>query len=461
MLLIGIIVIAAGVFVPAANLWGRLPNAQAAELRRWLRVWAIKGLAAPALLWLIFNSGPTETFPPLMLEIQAAPPGWATFLAFLQAAETGFCVIGSYWAAMTLGWLLAALEQQTEYKPEFKRIALGMSSFLGPLALLIVWRFGAEAAGVAGVLWLAPIVQSVIPLSFREKTAPSYFRAVVKIHADKYREAETAVLDELEKSEEDFNGWMMLAGLYANQFDDLAGAERIIRDTCAQETTNGSEVCVAFNQLADWQLKLADDPAAARAALEEICRRFPDTHMSRMARQRISQLPASREDLIAQRTPKAFRLPALGKNLDQAAGAPASPAERKESAARANECVQKLEKNPDNIAVREDLARILAERLDKVDEAIEQMELLLNMPEAPADKAAEWMGMVAAWQIKYQGDLQKGRETMERLVRRYPQSNHALAAQRRMSLMDLEAKIRAARASAKPLAEKRISLSPH
>jgi len=218
---------------------------------------------------------------------------------------------------------------------------------------------------------------------------------------------------------------------------------------------------VAFNQLADWQLKLADDPAAARAALEEICRRFPDTHMSRMARQRISQLPASREDLIAQRTPKAFRLPALGKNLDQAAGAPASPAERKESAARANECVQKLEKNPDNIAVREDLARILAERLDKVDEAIEQMELLLNMPEAPADKAAEWMGMVAAWQIKYQGDLQKGRETMERLVRRYPQSNHALAAQRRMSLMDLEAKIRAARASAKPLAEKRISLSPH
>jgi hypothetical protein len=66
---------------------------------------------------------------------------------------------------------------------------------------------------------------------------------------------------------------------------------------------------------------------------------------------------------------------------------------------------------------------------------------------------------VAAWQIKYQGDLQKGRETMERLVRRYPQSPHAFSAQRRISLMDLEAKIRAARSGANPAREKPISLS--
>jgi hypothetical protein len=68
------------------------------------------------------------------------------------------------------------------------------------------------------------------------------------------------------------------------------------------------------------------------------------------------------------------------------------------------------------------------------------------------------MGLVAAWQIKYLGDLQKGRETMERLIRRFPQSPQAFAAQRRINLMDLEAKIRAARSGATPAPEKPISL---
>ena len=81
------------------------------------------------------------------------------------------------------------------------------------------------------------------------------------------------------------------------------------------------------------------------------------------------------------------------------------------------------------------------------------------MPEASASQAARWMGLVAAWQIKYQGDVQKGRETMERLVRLYPQSTEAFGAQRRLALMELEAKIRAARSAANPAREKPISLS--
>ena len=309
------------------------------------------------------------------------------------------------------------------------------------------------------MVWLGPILRAVIPLAFPVKTAPSYHRAVVKMQGDRYREAESAVIEELEKSEDDFNGWLMLAELYAHHFDDLAGADRIIRETCAQAGANASEVCVAFNHLADWHLALAADPLAARRALEEICRRFPDTHMGRMARARIHQLPDSREEAIAQRTPKTFRLPALGSHLDQAAGTPASPSDRNEAAARANDCVQKLQKNPDNMAVREELARILAERLDKAGAAIEQIELLLNMPEVSASQTAEWMGLIAAWQINYQGDLQKGRETMERLIRRYPQSSPAFAARRRINLMDLEAKTRAARAGANPAREKPISLS--
>ena len=106
---LGIILTVAGVWVPASNLWGRLPKTQAADLRRWLRQWVIKGLATPLALWLIFNSDFSESFPPILGQIQAAAPGLATVEAWLDAAGTGLLVISSFWAAVTLGWLLVSL----------------------------------------------------------------------------------------------------------------------------------------------------------------------------------------------------------------------------------------------------------------------------------------------------------------------------------------------------------------
>jgi hypothetical protein len=249
---------------------------------------------------------------------------------------------------------------------------------------------------------------------------------------------------------------MMLAELYANHFDDLAGADRIIRDTCAHKSTSISQVGEGFNALAGWHLRLAQDPAAARSALAEICRRYPGTNMGRMAQQRIAQLPATQEDYLAQLQPRTFRLPALGKNLDAEPPAPSSDAAVKEAAARANECVRKLEKDPDDMAAREQLARIFAGQLGKGGPAIEQIELLLEMPAATPAQSAEWLGLKAAWQIKYLNDPAAGRETMERLVQRYPQSASAQAAARRIKLMDIEAKVRAARAAAP--AEPKLSI---
>jgi hypothetical protein len=270
------------------------------------------------------------------------------------------------------------------------------------------------------------------------------------MHADKYREAEEAVIEELEKSEEDFKGWMMLAELYATRFSDLPGAERILRDTCAHPATTAPEICMALHRLADWHLQLGDDPAAARKTLEEICRLYPDTHMERMARVRIGQLPANRQELVEGRTPRRIPLPALGRDLAPVAAPHPPPAEREQAAARANDCVRRLQENPDNAPVREELARILAERLGKATSAIEQIELLLGMPDVTAQKAAEWMGLIGAWQIKYLDNPSAGRETLERLIRCHPQSTQAFAARGRLDLMDLENKLRAARSNAKP-----------
>ena len=47
-----------------------------------------------------------------------------------------------------------------------------------------------------------------------------------------------------------------------------------------------------------------------------------------------------------------------------------------------------------------EIARILAEHLGKAEQGIEQLTLLLNLPEQPDAKRAEWLGLVAAWMYK-------------------------------------------------------------
>ncbi len=73
---------------------------------------------------------------------------------------------------------------------------------------------------------------------------------------------------------------------------------------------------------------------------------------------------------------------------------------------------------------------------------VEQLELLLSMRGTPAAKAAEWLGLLASWHLRYPQNLTAARAVMERLIRLYPQSPQAIAAQRRLNLLDLEVKMR-------------------
>src|SRR2546430_17506194 len=107
-------------------------------------------------------------------------------------------------------------------------------------------------------------------------------------------DAELEVLHELEKCEEDFDGWLMLAELYARHFHDLPEADRTIRELCGQPNVTGIQISLALHRLADWHLDLGADPLSARNALAEICQRWPGTHFARMAQLRINQLQIGR-----------------------------------------------------------------------------------------------------------------------------------------------------------------------
>jgi hypothetical protein len=272
-----------------------------------------------------------------------------------------------------------------------------------------------------------------------KKAPPMYSRAVAKLKFGKYAEAEWEIIRELEKCEDDFEGWMMLAELYANHFRDLGEAQNTIAEICEHPNVTPSQFSVALHRLADWHLKLGEDPEGARRALQVICDRMPGTHLARMAHLRINQLPQNVDELHEQRS-SLIALPALGDHLDHETVAPESKLEREKAINLAKACVEKLEADPNDVPSREKLARILAERLDQPERGIEQTWLLLDIPNQPEAKRAEWLSFIGAWQLKHLRDIEAGRKTLEKLVREFPDSLQAMAAQRRLHLMENEAK---------------------
>jgi len=315
-----------------------------------------------------------------------------------------------------------------------------------PFAWACLYFWGWYGLGWAATCWLAPVCYSGLPLARRKPALPSYSRAIAKMKFGKYADAEREVIHQLEDCEDDYQGWMMLAELYARHFGDILEADLTIRELCEQPGLGGGQISMACHRLADWYLTLAADPKNAREALELIVHKLPGTHAARMAQQRIGRLPSSRDELIEQREHKSVRLPALTDPLDDILGRSIEEAlpDRSDAVARANQCAERLREDPDNVALRERLAVILAEQLREVDLAVEQIELLMGMPEQGEGNTPRWLALIASWEIKYRQNWSAARPLLERLVHEYPNSPQAFTAQRRLLLEEREGRSRAA-----------------
>jgi hypothetical protein len=382
------------------------------------------------------NFGLAWNLQPFMPDIQAAQQaGDPWFPLYLKIVGRGLFVVSSCWAAATLIWALVTARGTLEKEARKDFNALSLTCLLGMLipAIGIVYLGGPFFTGLALLGVVLPIAGYAPNLIQTKRVPPMYGRAIAKLKFGKYNEAEIEIIRELEQWEDDFEGWMMLADLYATNFNDLPEAEQTILDICSQARTTPSQMSIALHRLADWYLKLGSDPDAARRALQIICDRLRGTHLARMAQLRINQLPQSVQELREQRTAAPVHLPALGDQLDE------PPAESAISRARATEmateCVEKLKLDPNNISAREKLARIFTENLLQPEQGIEQMALLFEMPDQTEHKRAEWLGTIAAWHIRYRKDPESGRVALERIVMEFPKTPQALVAQRRIRLM--------------------------
>ena len=436
-------------FLSALAVWGAwvmsrglTPDSRKPQLQRLFLRWSLKGLLAPLVIWGLMNFGISWNLQPFMPQVQAAlNAGGGWFPAYVRVMAVGLFVISSYWAAVTLGWVLVEAGTGTEDEELARYKGVCLTCFVAMIlpALLMVWIGGWTLLGLAGLAVLGPMANYAAKVGPEKKLPPMYGRAIARIKFGKYSEAEWEIIRELEKSADDFDGWMMLAGLYANNFNDLPEAEQTILEICDHRKTTSSQLSVALQQLATWQLQRGD-LGAARRTLQMICHRLPGSHLAHMAQLRINQLPTSATELRQQQESSTIPLPALSDAIDEAPPPPPSDAERRAAAEEANSCVEILKADPNNVHARERLARLFAEHLDKADMGIEQVTLLLDLPDQPDLRRAEWLGMIAAWQLRFRQDKDAARVILERIVGEFPQTPQALSARRRLQLLARESK---------------------
>lgn len=421
----------------AFRYWEKLFIEPALALRTFIN-WSIKGVLLPMVAWIIFSAGLIPAFPPLWPAIPPNAPLMIKLTSLTLPIFVGTFVIGSYWLAVSLAWIACMIGMRTRQGGDFWGFFV-LASLIGlPLGISLVYFGGLAQAGLALSISLLILVHFTAQDGLTKGLKPMYSRAIARMKFGKYNEAEREVLRQLEKCEDDFEGWMLLAELYARHFHELPEADKTIRELCAQPNLSPVQVSIALNKLAEWHLTLGSDPDAACAALVELCKKLPATHFAEMAKQRIAQLPLTREQLLEQREKKPIQLPALTDNLDDGPAPAVAELSKRDAQRLCNGYVEKLKKDPNDVPPREKLAMLLAENLGKAELGIDQLQLLIDMPEQPEKKIAEWLSLMARWQLKHRQDTKAAKAILHRIIRDHPQTPHAFAAQRWLNLLDLD-----------------------
>lgn len=316
----------------------------------------------------------------------------------------------------------------------------------GPMEKIVGLMAALVLALVLAVFWAPPIVDMVSNLigsiftggSAPPPPQPYYSIAETKRKQYKFQEAIYEVQRQLEKFPTDVTGQMLLASIQAENLDNLPAAQITIERLCQQPGHTPPQIANAWNALADWHLKL-QDTEAARAALEQIIARFPDTEQAQLAAQRIAHL-ASKETLLAAHEHKPMHLRHGAQDIGLMKDPSSLLKPEQDPAEVAGQLVKHLEQHPLDNEAREKLALIYAEHYQRLDLATDQFEQLITAPTQPGREVARWLNVLADLQLKHGADYDTIRQTLQRVIDLFPELAAAQLAQQRIELLRLELK---------------------
>jgi len=294
------------------------------------------------------------------------------------------------------------------------------------LMLAIIWGsvLGALPAKLLGSLYDGG--------SQRVERRPAYSIAEARCKRGQYEEAIAEIQRQLAEFPGDLTGTLLLAEIQAGHLHDLASAVDTLETLIQNRGQPPGDVAVALNRLADLHLRYAFDPEAARAALERIGQRFPNSEPAHLAAQRLAHL-TSPEMLAERQEPHRVLLDHYEQHLGLLEGPPGVHAPIEDPAELAAAYVKHLEKFPADNETRERLAVLYAQHYRRLDLAAAQLEELIAQPHAPTRQVVCWLNLLANLQTRYGNDLTAARQTLERVIQRFPRSAVAEAAQWRLA----------------------------
>ena len=266
---------------------------------------------------------------------------------------------------------------------------------------------------------------------------PLYSIAMTKRNRGKPHEAVAEIRRQLEQFPNDFEGVMLLARIQAEELADLPGAENTLNHFSEWPAAPMKHVAAAYTQLADWHLKSAD-AESARAALQKIVARFPDTESALQAEQRIAHLSEAEKMILARHDRQDMAVPEGVQNVGLLDSTEFLKPQEVEPGKLAAAHVQHLQAHPNDCEVREKLALIYAKDFKRLDLATMELAQLINEPKYKPKQVAHWLNMLANFQVELGADAATVRATLEKIVEQFPNLPVADLAQRRLARLENE-----------------------
>jgi Tetratricopeptide repeat len=359
--------------------------------------------------------------------------GWLFYFTLKRSYEPAKLIFKWIFTALVGGFFFFTIAPEGE-KGGFDAIQAIILTLICGIVMAITWRN-------SFIDLIANPIASLYDGGRDEiEPKPMYSAALSKRKLSRPIEAIAAIREQLAKFPNDFEGVSLLASIQAEDTMDLPGAEITFNHFCDQPEAPPLQVAAALTQLADWHLKLAQDADSARAVLEKIIAKFPDTPLAAQAAQRIAHLGGAEKILLAAHDRQAMFVPEGVKNIGLLDSSAQLIPEETDPAKLAAEYVKHLEQHPLDTEVREKLAIIYARHYQRLDLATLELAQMINEPSQPAKRVAHWLNLLADLQIHCGADYEVVRDTLEKILERFPTLPVADIAQSRLNRLKLEMK---------------------
>jgi TolA-binding protein len=267
---------------------------------------------------------------------------------------------------------------------------------------------------------------------------PYYSIALAKRKSSKPLEAIVEIRRQLAKFPDDFEGITLLANIQAEDMMDLPSAEMTFNHFCDRQGAPPNQVAAAFTQMADWHLKFAQDSDSARAWLEKIGERFPQTPLALAAAQRIAHLGGTEKILLAAHDRQPVFVPEGVKNLGLLGSMEHLVPVEADPAQLAADYVKHLAQYPHDSEVREKLALIYAGHYQRLDLATLELEQLIGQPDESPKRVAHWLHLLANLQIRHGAEYEAVQVTLQKIVDQFPDLPVADSARSRLARLRYE-----------------------